>query len=846
MPLFALVLLAFELLICLTTLTSATTTIRDGVFTLPNRTTGQAPTRDSVLRNVAIRQLPNDLGRKDCKDQPLLVLEIAAVYNNAFCGRFQNEKREADKFIEKAIKTANVIFAKQMCISLKIEFKESSCNGARKSSDPFALPTKSPCAAGRKCARTEEILDNLRSTWNSKRSKSDRYDVVLLFDGTNDDTGVAGAAYVESVCDSRFGFAWIEYLEMEESQFSAVLTHEIAHLMGAQHDNKGVMKRVLPNDPGPLQLSNKSITDIDTFVKKDSRSWCLSRTIGDDAKKFVKEAWSQVRSERSEGTVSDIAIGERPGEPGRDVYVLSVSPTVVKYRVLKNLAKDEDGNFFIKGGKNILSHEVKIRCDGCQYGPIALLKRRDGRRPDIIAAYTEFKAGKGNIGSYQVGRTVTKKGFEGKSYGRKKWEASIPVPDWNPAWTSRSLRPYKRYLFTIATGKISGGSAIDLVWMYLDSRIGRAFVRYRLGLDLNEKGVPLRGWGEDIRVPGWFGYAPLALRVAVGYVAGDERPDLVVFNHDSSRLASATYYRVGRDMNETGHVTGGWSAFIRIPMFDYQATDADELARFLPGISLSTFRVGADGKAGNATLVVPRMVKKKRRPEVLSLILSEQTLTELTFDKSVLYTEERFIDRLCYECYIGASAETCASQVQLCSTWLDEVRVEGSVLKSREVSLGRKPPSSKKLERSRDSEKSLQCKGFGEFYKDRDIDVVGSCGLIDNRKLAIKGIMLALKEELEGVVNLVVNDDVSFGGDAASTSGRSDDSVAGIVTVRAPNNKRWKQAVIIAIRKLRKRLDDYGQIFTENPKVKYKKKDKRFEVTMFFTQKYLDKKGPFQ
>lgn len=65
------------------------------------------------------------------------------------------------------------------------------------------------------------------------------------------------------------------------------------------------------------------------------------------------------------------------------------------------------------------------------------------------------------------------------------------------------------------------------------------------------------------------------LQIAIADVSGNGRPDLIVFHLDNPPGGNTGYYRIGRDLDAWGNVTGGWSEIKALPgLFGTQSQGA--------------------------------------------------------------------------------------------------------------------------------------------------------------------------------------------------------------------------------------------------------------------------------
>ena len=110
-------------------------------------------------------------------------------------------------------------------------------------------------------------------------------------------------------------------------------------------------------------------------------------------------------------------------------------------------------------------------------------------------------------------------------------------------------------------------------------------------------------------VPDWFPWENAGASIAVADVDADGRPDVVLLMVDAPPGRNAAFYRVGRALDESGALTGGWTDWQPVPdwfsdenqgagvaVADVNGNGALDLVVFLldapDGPNLGWFRVG--------------------------------------------------------------------------------------------------------------------------------------------------------------------------------------------------------------------------------------------------------------
>ncbi len=174
---------------------------------------------------------------------------------------------------------------------------------------------------------------------------------------------------------------------------------------------------------------------------------------------------------------------------------------------------------------------------------------KDGRL-DLVVFHVDNPGGE-NHGYYRIGWSLDANGDPTGG-----WSPVKAVPGWFGAEDQGA---------GIALADLNGNGSQDLVVYHIDNPGGENHGYYRIGWNLDANGDATGGWSPVKAIPGWFGSEDQGGGIAIADLNGNGRPDLIVFHIDNPSGDNRGYYRIGRDLNAAGDVTGGWTEVRPIP-----------------------------------------------------------------------------------------------------------------------------------------------------------------------------------------------------------------------------------------------------------------------------------------
>src|SRR5512143_3172882 len=109
--------------------------------------------------------------------------------------------------------------------------------------------------------------------------------------------------------------------------------------------------------------------------------------------------------------------------------------------------------------------------------------------------------------------------------------------------------PFENQGASLAVAYLDGTGRIDLVVLMVDNPPGQNQGFYRVGKNLDTNGNVTGNWGPWMAIPDWFPFENQGAGVAVAALEPGQRPDLIVFMIDNPPGRNQGYYRVGSHLD---------------------------------------------------------------------------------------------------------------------------------------------------------------------------------------------------------------------------------------------------------------------------------------------------------
>lgn len=608
---------------------------------------------------------PSKEGMQNCSKE--LYFEMGVAYDASFCALYGNSEQNVKLVLVSLVQHITPALLKSACVRPRIITIDGICkqnkglSNANIFQQPPSLSSNTVDTPRQRAVNARLMLEMTAREWGKYVSANTPRDAAFLFTGYDDGTSLSGASNQNGPCLLKQSFVWLKRAN------PLVLAHFIGHLLGAPHSKSGIMKKQL-NETQPIEFSAASNMAFAKFLNFNMQSWCLHRNFASFGILQKQSKWNTpvhiINDMYKLTNVSDMTVATFPMSKGSPSIILLISEQVrvesnhvrtLSYIIYKDISCNDNGVCSQSSesngkvhGKQTLSFLYSPEAFG--FG-IGFFSNPNGPVGNLILSHIQPMGNLTRI-FYRIGYSYSENGSAPETWST---ERIIPNSDASGVMCTG-----------ITIGHIRSATSNDIVHVRVERRNGLNTLIYQIGFGLKLNGEAAFGWTNTTVVPGWLGHETTGVSISIIDVDKNGSPDMVLYHVDDSQGTKTAFFRVGLDLNSTGHITRGWSDFVRVPsLVPLHVTRRGTMAvAYLGGKYLSVISAQRD-----ATLF---------SVDAWNLYVGTQVLTPSLTETATESNRQIEQDESCFVCSGLYSDQYCEKILKHCHLRVDGITVLNS------------------------------------------------------------------------------------------------------------------------------------------------------------------------